>query len=423
MKLLNRTTYTYLILTFPIIVITMVLFYFLIRNFNLKHVENNLKEEHHKIIRKSQHIENYYIEDELSDELFVNEIPEDSVIKDQYSTIMVFDKFEEQYEPFRQLETMQTIAGKNYRILIRKSLVENTTLVYSISIAVFVLILVLAGSFILLNRFLSEKLWRPFYSILENLSKYHVGQHYQAQPKMLIQEFNTLDTSIQRMVKRVNKEYFVQKEFIDIISHEYQTPLAVIGNKAEMLMQNEHLNEEDATKLNRIIEYVHKLSKMNQSLLLLSRIDNNQFDKKEKTDVQKLFKQLVTEKQFQLDLKEITTQTIIHENCVLQMNTTLAGILFGNLLQNAIRHNLKLRGQIIFELTANKIVVSNTGAETHLSEEEMFEKFKKSSDSKQSIGLGLNIVKAICDHYGFEIHYSYNISRKLHSFSINTKIN
>ena len=335
---------------------------------------------------------------------------------------MVFDKFEEQYEPFRQLETMQTIAGKNYRILIRKSLVENTTLVYSISIAVFVLILVLAGSF-LLNRFLSEKLWRPFYSILENLSKYHVGQHYQAQPKMLIQEFNTLDTSIQRMVKRVNKEYFVQKEFIDIISHEYQTPLAVIGNKAEMLMQNEHLNEEDATKLNRIIEYVHKLSKMNQSLLLLSRIDNNQFDKKEKTDVQKLFKQLVTEKQFQLDLKEITTQTIIHENCVLQMNTTLAGILFGNLLQNAIRHNLKLRGQIIFELTANKIVVSNTGAETHLSEEEMFEKFKKSSDSKQSIGLGLNIVKAICDHYGFEIHYSYNISRKLHSFSINTKIN
>ena len=105
------------------------------------------------------------------------------------------------------------------------------------------------------------------------------------------------------------------------------------------------------------------------------------------------------------------------------MNTTLAGILFGNLLQNAIRHNLKLRGQIIFELTANKIVVSNTGAETHLSEEEMFEKFKKSSDSKQSIGLGLNIVKAICDHYGFEIHYSYNISRKLHSFSINTKIN
>ncbi len=347
MKLLNRTTYAYLILSVPIILITMVLFYFLIRDFNLKHVENSLKEEHKKIIRKSQHIENYYIEDELSDELLVNAIPKDSVIEDTYSTIMLFDKFEQQNEPFRQLETMQTIAGKNYRILIRKSLVENTTLVYSISIAVFVLILVLAGSFILLNRILSERLWTPFYTILSNLSKHHVGQNYEAQNKLFTEEFIALDNSIKKMTNRINREFFVQKEFIDIVSHEYQTPLAVIGNEAEMLLQNEGLNKSTATKINQIIESVRKLSKLNQSLLLLSRIDNQQFTKKETTNINELAENLLADRQDQLDAKKIQVEFINHASCFLEVNKTLASVLIGNLLQNAIRHNLKSNGKII----------------------------------------------------------------------------
>lgn len=420
MKLLNRTTYAYLILSVPIILITMVLFYFLIRDFNLKHVENNLKEEHKKIIKKSQQIENYYIEDELSDELLVNEIPYDSVIEDSYSTIMLFDKIEQQNEPFRQLETMQTIAGKNYRILIRKSLVENTTLVYSISIAVFVLILVLAGSFIFLNRILSERLWSPFYNILTNLSKHHVGHNYEAQNNLLTKEFIALDNSITRMTNRINKEFFVQKEFIDIVSHEYQTPLAVIGNEAEMLLQNEDLNEETATKINQIIESVRRLSKLNQSLLLLSRIDNQQFNKKESTDINNLVKKLLSDRENQLEAKDIHTEVINHEKCVLQINPTLAGILLGNLLQNAIRHNLKSKGIIRLELYANQIKISNTGLETHLTEEEMFQKFRKAGDSRHSIGLGLNIVKAICDHYNFEIKYSYTSENNFHNFSITT---
>lgn len=418
MRLLNRTSYTYLILAVPIIIITMILFYFLIRNFNLKHVENNLKVEHNKIIRKSQDIENYYIEDELSDELFVYEISKDSVIKDKYTTVSVFDKIENQYEPYRQLETMQEIAGKNYRILIRKSLVENSTLVYSISIAVFVLVLVMAGTFIALNRILADKIWSPFNEIILNLSNYRIGGIYKMINPTKIDEFNALNKSLATMAERINKEFFVQKEFIDIVSHEYQTPLTVVANEAEMLLQNENLSEEEFKKIYRIIEYVQRLSKMNQALLLLSRIDNSQYHKTSSIEIKPLVEQVLKERSSQIEMRNIHTKIIEREPCILTINPLLGSILIGNLIQNAIRHNLISDGELEIHLSKEKMVISNSGEEEELIPSLIFKKFEKSGKSKNSIGLGLNIVKAICDYSQLLIVYSYDSNRKMHSFSI-----
>lgn len=420
MKLLNRTTYTYLILSVPIILITMVFIYFLIRDFNQNHVESNLKIEREKILSKPQRIAHYKIEDELSDELIVEEISRDSIITDVFSTILLYNKLEKDLEPFRQLETTQVIAGKNYRILIRKSLVENSTLIYSISIAMFVLTLVLSGSLILLNRILSKRLWSPFYTILTSLTNYHVGQNFVTQNDLLTNEFIVLSNSIKRMTTRINKEFFIQKEFIDILSHEYQTPLTVIGNEAEMLLQDEHLTEKRAVKINQIIESVHKLSKLNQSLLLLSRIDNQQFNKKEIIDISLLTSLLLADKQDQFEAKGTYVKATNHETCFLEIDKTLAIILIENLLQNAIRHNLKVNSAIYFDFHAKQIRVSNTGRKTNLTEKEMFQKFKKDGNSKHSIGLGLNIVKAICNHYNYKISYEFNEMHTIHTFVINT---
>ena len=418
MKLLKRTTYTYLLLTIPIIAIGMLVFYVLIKNFNLQHVENNLKEEHNKIINKSQKIKNYFIEDELSEELLVREIPKDSVIEDTYSTVMMFDHTEKQNEPFRQLVTTQVIAGKNYKITIRKSLVEKTSLLYSISIAVFLLILFISISFILLNRLLSEKLWSPFYSILKNLSQYHIGNSYKRGKTYKTEEFQQLDGAISMMIDRVNREFFIHKEFIDIVSHEYQTPLAVIGNEAEMLLQNEHLTESDAQKISRIIEYVRRLSKMNKSLLLLSRIDNNQYEQKEEIIVSTFLANRIDEKQLQFEMKNIVCSTHIEENTTITFNPLLAEILINNLLQNAIRHNFDEGGVVDVYAGGNSIRFVNTSNSEAIDGERLYKKFSKSDKNKNSIGLGLNIVKAICDHYNVIIQYTYQKESKQHSFEL-----
>ncbi len=419
MKLLNRTSYNYLILALPIVLVTMVFFYFIIRNFNGRHVDNTLKLEHTRIIKKSNQIENYYIEDELSDELLVKEISADSIIRDQYSTISIFDPIESQYEPFRQLLTNQKIAGKNYSLRIRKSLVENTTLLYSISILVFLLILFISLAFIILNRVLADKIWSPFKQILVSLENYQIGKSYKSLASTTIDEFKNLNQSIDTMTQRINKEYFVQKEFIDIISHEYQTPLSVIANEAEMLMQNQDLKEEDAIKINQILSYVQKLSKLNQNLLLLSRIDNSQFKKLEIVDINYLIDNLLEDRREQLKMKNIYFSFVQHAPCFQNTNSTLATILFRNFIQNAIRHNRKTDGVLNIEVFENRVEFSNTGIETALNTRFLFTKFYKTENSKNSIGLGLSIIKSICDHYGFELEYRFEKTASMHYFCVN----
>jgi signal transduction histidine kinase len=92
----------------------------------------------------------------------------------------------------------------------------------------------------------------------------------------------------------------------------------------------------------------------------------------------------------------------------------LVDILFNNLFSNAIRHNTA-HGQLIITLTANKLVFQNTGAEKPMNEETLFERFKKGQKS-EGMGLGLTIVKNICNLYHWDLSYSFENS--FHTFEI-----
>ena len=104
--------------------------------------------------------------------------------------------------------------------------------------------------------------------------------------------------------------------------------------------------------------------------------------------------------------KEISITKNIEENVLMTMNETLAGILIVNLLTNSIKHNVE-GGSVTIELTTNHLSVSNTGKELHKNPSIYFERFQKDSASNDSMGLGLSIVKKICETYGFNVTYSY----------------
>lgn len=417
MKLLSKTTKTYVLFTTPIVLICIVLFFFLIRSFNIKHVENALIKEQKKIAYKSQGIQDYFIEDELSLNLILVKIPNDSIVIENFSTVMVYDSIEKKNEPHRQLEMMQGIAGDNYKIIIRKSLVENITLYYSIGIAMTALLAIISLTFIFLNRKLSQKIWQPFYSTLTDLEDYHVGQSTSLDTKLEIDEFRRLNIVSNNLTERINKEFFVQKEFIDIVSHEYQTPLTVIGNEAENLIQNIHLKESELEKLGRIIEYVQRLSKMNKSLLYLSRIDNKQFIETKKIDVRRTIERLLEEKQDIINMKDLIVHKTYTSESLLNMNLMLSNVLFGNLLQNAIRHNIP-KGIITIELNTHEVKISNTSYNDVLNPNLIFKKFNKKSASQNSIGLGTSLIKSICRYYNFKLIYTYSDEHKVHQFTI-----
>ena len=182
-----------------------------------------------------------------------------------------------------------------------------------------------------------------------------------------------------------------------------------------MLSQSEKLKEEQMNAIQSISETTNRLSKLNQSLILLTKIDNRQFGKTENIDVSNLFQRLLNNYEELFLSKEISVIKNISPGIRLTINETLAEILIINLLSNAIKHNID-RGGINIELNENVLAISNTGNNPDTNPVVYFERFKKGSDSSESLGLGLSIVKKICEVYNFSI--SYNYKKMLHCITI-----
>ena len=193
------------------------------------------------------------------------------------------------------------------------------------------------------------------------------------------------------------KEIATQKEFNENSSHELQTPLAIIRNKLEILIQSQNLDEDDMQIIQSIFEAEKRLNQLNKGLLLLSQIDNLQFDTEIKININETLKQCLSNYNYQIVDKEINVKWVTSNNDVLvKGNQGLLEIMLNNLISNAIRHNFK-NGLIEICLNGNELQILNTGQTLEGSPVLMFERFKKQSNSEISLGLGLSIVKKICD--------------------------
>ena len=116
-----------------------------------------------------------------------------------------------------------------------------------------------------------------------------------------------------------------------------------------------------------------------------------------------------------LKIKSISVKKEYFNQTVKQLNPLLAEILFSNLIQNAIRYNIK-DGIIRIRLEENYFSICNSGNPLNGNVETLFNRFAKFNSSVESLGLGLAIAKQVCNYYGFEINYNYE--KNLHCFRI-----
>jgi signal transduction histidine kinase len=140
-------------------------------------------------------------------------------------------------------------------------------------------------------------------------------------------------------------------------------------------------------------------------LLLLTKIERQQFSKSEWIDLAPLVHKKLAQLQPFLTEKHISLSTEI-ESLSLRIHPVLADVLLNNLLGNAIRHNLPT-GKLMVVLNSHVLTISNTGHPLDLFPDLLFERFRKQSTNSESLGLGLAIVKEICDQYGYVITYNY----------------
>ena len=155
---------------------------------------------------------------------------------------------------------------------------DKGKLIRKIAHGLILLFLFLLISTLLINNFVLKKTWRPFYQMLNYLNDFRLDRNAsRVTSETHIKEFSLLNETVQNLLKTNVDIFNSQKQFIENASHELQTPLAIGINKLELLAGDEDLSAEQIRKIGDIIEAFQRLSGLNKSLLLLSKIENRQF--------------------------------------------------------------------------------------------------------------------------------------------------
>ncbi|HVU55528.1 MAG TPA: HAMP domain-containing sensor histidine kinase [Puia sp.] len=307
--------------------------------------------------------------------------------------------------PFRQLLFPVTVKGQLYTVTVTKSEEETEDLLEWIMLVTGGMILILLGILFVANRLLLRRIWQPFYQTLEGLRGFDLsGQESIVHTPTSIEEFRHLQTVVEQMTKKIRKDYEMLRDFTDNASHEMQTPLAIINSKLDLMIQDQQLEEKHHRQLQAMYDAVSRLRQLNQSLLLLTKIENNQFAQSAPLALEALIEKKLIQLEDPIRVKHLTITTDV-QPCRLQMNAYLMDILLNNILGNAIRHNFD-QGTLDIVLREELLQVSNTGGPLSFDPAAIFDRFTKGGHS-EGTGLGLAIVRQICDNYGFILTYSY----------------
>ncbi|MBS1529780.1 MAG: HAMP domain-containing histidine kinase [Bacteroidetes bacterium] len=423
MKLLTRYNRVTLATTVVVMLITGIVYYFFIHFILIRDVDKDLEVEENEVFEYARENNRLPQVFESNDQqISFYEAPAGSVQRRFLDTLYKLTPnpnhrhrhHGEHYESGRGLITSVSAGNQYYKVLIVKSTVETEDLVKVIFLITIGVILLLLLILFLINRLLLNRLWQPFHALLKELRMFNVADNKDiAQIDTSIEEFRELNQVVTSMSSRVKSDYKDLKTFTENASHELLTPIAVINSKLDTLLQTDNFSQQQSKLLSDLYGAVSRLTRLNQSLLLLVKIENHLLGSEQDINLKVAIEELV------MQFDEIFQDKGLKVTCDLQdkmllTNPYLVDVLLNNLLSNAIRHN-HADGEIRIKLDGVKLSIQNTGENTALRSENLFRRFHKSASSEGN-GLGLTISQQICENLGYDLRYDFITG--LHIFTV-----
>ena len=296
--------------------------------------------------------------------------------------------------------------GSTFTITVGRSLVETEDLVLAVALSMALLLALMTAANVWLSRWLAQWLWRPFHVTLNALEQFELDATRATDlPSVDIDEFATMNRTIAAMTERLRSDFTAQKRFTERAAHELQTPLAIMQGKLDELIQLPGVGEREADVISGLFQARERMGRTLSNLLLLARIENQQF-KKENVDWAGLVQEQRTALHDLMEAQGLRCTVTEEQPCSLRLHPVLAEVLIANLMRNAVKHNVP-NGTITITLGPDAFVIANTGAELSVPPGTLFDRFAKGDPSSASTGLGLSMVKEIADRSGLLISYEY----------------
>ena len=335
----------------------------------------------------------------------------------RYSDDMIYLEGKGETEPARILKTIFRDSENQYHELtVAIPTIEKADLQEAILTWIVILYLILLLVLVTLNVWVLYRGFKPMYVLLRWLDGFTVGKKLEPlNNPTKTTEFRRLNEAVLRSAERNVEMYEQQKLFIGHASHEMQTPLAICQNRLELLENDPDITEnqlEEIIKTKRTLDYIVRL---NRALLLLTKIENEQFPSQQEVVVNDLLKKLIEDYSEVYAYQNISVTIVEDAVLKVSMNDTLASILFGNLLKNAFVHNHK-DGCIHIQIKPNELVFSNTAETGESDSSQIFTRFYQGVKREGSTGLGLALAASVCKLYSIAIRYSYKEEK--HYFSL-----
>lgn len=264
--------------------------------------------------------------------------------------------------------------------------------------------------------FFVRNVLQPLYDLKDNLHK--IGSenlHTRLAQTGQGEEVDSLSTSFNQMMERLQQAFSLRKDFVHYASHELRTPMTAMVTLTENALSKDHTIEQYRSVLQHIFLQQQNLTSITNSLLLLS-------DKQE---------QVEEYPRVRLDELVFRSVEIVHslfpaadiavniegdiaseETLLVRANEPLLVMAFNNLLKNAVQYSSPQAAQIsIRSLPDGKEIAFSNVGDPFLPEEEgmIFVPFFRASTAKNTRGhgLGLPLVKQIADLHGATVQYTH----------------
>ena len=307
-------------------------------------------------------------------------------------------------------------AGNYYEITVSLPVFEQETLLEHVLWWTGVLFFILLITLLVIGLIVIDYNLKPFKALMKWMDDYVPGHPSDTVPADTdVLEFRKLAETVRKAVARFENEYEERKIFIGNASHELQTPLAVCGNRLEMLLDRPDLNEEIAEEMVKLHRSLQHLIRLNKTLLLLSRIENDQFPPVDEVDMTSVLKDSLGLNEEIYAHKSINSSIDVQGTFVCRINEQMASMLVGNLMKNAFVHSAP-GAEIKVSVSADGFAVRNHG-DAPLDKSRVFHRFYLPGGRREgSTGLGLALAYSVCERSGLSLTYDFEENH--HIFSV-----
>lgn len=205
-----------------------------------------------------------------------------------------------------------------------------------------------------------------------------------------------------RLLEPIKKNKENLENVLNVISHDLRTPITIIKTNFYLMKAKNFQNIEN--NINQIEKNLNYIQNILTNIEALKSVDKKEI---EEININHLVKDVLAK--FENKIQEKKLKIVFSEKDQININANYVDmeVCFSNLIENAIKYNKK-NGTIEVEFDKSIVKIKNTGKSIN-KPEKIFEKFYRedSAGTTEGLGLGLSIVKKICEKYGFKISYSF----------------